>query len=184
MKFAIEHELLSASTDNIDIAFDILNLLKNVKTVTTDEHIADVSKTISADIPNDKYLTITADDITIGGESTTEYNGNKIWNRDECMEYVKDTSELFTKEHGAALLELQVVQANNIVGNPIPDANGKNVWLRCVFDVNGERRITPWIYYTTYGSVADCGSSCANFCGYNVRGSTSFRGSVFGSVGN
>lgn len=195
MKFAIEHELLSASTDSIDIAFDILNLLKNTKTAITDDHFADVSKkeserfadaskTISADIPNDKYLTITADDITIGGESTTEYNDRKIWSRDGCMEYVKDASELFTKEHGASLLELHVVQANNVAGNPIPDTNGKCAWLRCVFNANGVRRITPWIYYTTYGSVAACGSLCADDCGYYVRFDTSFRGSVFGLVGN
>lgn len=184
MKFAIEHELLSASTDNIDIAFDILNLLKNVKMAITDDHIANASNMVSADIPNDKYLTITADDITISGESTTEYNGNKIWSRNDCMEYIKDASDLFIKERGASLLELHVVQANNVAGNPIPDANGTNAWLRCVFDVNGERRISPWIYYYTYGSVADCGSHCALYCGNCVRYYTSFRGSVFGSVGN
>lgn len=183
MKITIESKHFSGTADNLKTAYALLDIL-NQPVECSDDHIADVSNMVSLDIPNDKYLTITADDITIGGESTTKYNGNKIWNRDGCMEYVKDASDLFTKEHGASLLELQVVQANNIVGNPIPDTNGKCAWLRCVFNANGVRRITPWIYYTTYGSVAGCGSGCASDCGGGVRNASSFRGSVFGSVGN
>lgn len=177
MKFTIEDKDFSASTENFDLA-------KRLLEIVTKEHFASISKTISDDIPNNKYLTITADDITIGGKSTTKYNGDPIWARNDCMEHVKKADKLFQKEHGASLVELHAVQANNVAGEPIPDTNGKYAWLRCVLDVNGEKKVTPWVFLHAYSSVADCGSSCAGYCGYDVRYSSAFRAGVFGSLGN
>ena len=186
-----ENFLQSVSEDNRDAdaskTSDISNLettptiSKTEKLVIPPNLIADPSKMVLNDIPADKYLTITADDITIGGKSTTEYNGNEIWSRENCMKYVRDASNLFKKEYNAVLSQLYVVQANNVVGSPIPDTNGKCAWFRCVFNVNGQKRITPWIYCWSYGSVADCGSYCAISCGHYVRYDSSFRKSLFSS---
>lgn len=175
MKFIIEDKDFSASTENFDLAKRLLEIVSK-------EHFADASKMTSAEIPNDKYLTITTDDITIGGKSTTEYKGNEIWSRNDCMKYVKEASKLFVKEHGASLAELHVVQTNNVAGKPIPDTNGKCAWFRCVFDVNGEKKVTPWVFLGPFSSVADCGSLCANYCGNYVRVSSAFRAGLFESA--
>lgn len=177
MKFIIEDKDFSASTENFDLA-------KRLLEIVTKEHIADVSNMVSADIPNDKYLTITADDITIGDKSTTEYNGNEIFDRSDCLGYVKGVSELFVKEHGASLVELHVVQANNVAGEPIPDPEGLFCWLRGVFIINGERKTSRWVFRYASSSVADCGSNCALYCGYTVRSHSAFRAGLFGSLGD
>lgn len=179
MKFTIETPEFKAETESIKQAYRLLDIigLEPVKDLVVKENF-------TTEIPNDKYLTITADDITCGGESVTEYNGNEIWSRDDVMKYVSKADHLFQDEHNAKLLELHVIQANNIAGEPMPDKNGKNCWLRCVFEINGARKITPWVFRGAYGSVADCGSDCASDCGGDVRYNASFRGSLFGSVGN
>lgn len=182
MKITIESKHFTGTADNLKTAYALLDIL-NQPIECSDDHIAEVSNMGAADIPNDKYLTITADDITIGGESTAEYNGNEIYNRDYCMEYVAEASKSFVNEHGASLEELHVVQANNVAGEPVPDAQGKYAWLRCVFNVNGERKFSRWVFQSANGSVADCGSYCAYNCGYPVRRYSSFRAGVFGSVG-
>lgn len=183
MKITITHEKFTASTEDLETAYAMLDILNQpIKDSTA--HIADVSKTISEDIPNDKYLTITADDITIGGKSTTKYNGDTIWTRNDCMEHVKKADELFQKEHGAKLLELHVVQANNVAGEPIPDPQGLFVWVRCVFEVNGERKTSRWVFQDAHSSVADCGSGCAIYCGRSVQSTSAFRAGLFGSVGD
>lgn len=175
MKFTIEDKDFSASTENFDLA-------KRLLEIVTKEHFASISKTISDDIPNNKYLTITADDITIGGKSTTKYNGDTIWARNDCMEHVKKADKLFQKEHGAKLLELHVVQANNVAGEPIQDPQGLFVWVRCVFEVNGERKKSRWVFQNAISSVAACRSNCANDCGSNVRYNSAFRAGLFESA--
>lgn len=183
MKITIESKHFTGTADNLKTAYALLDIL-NQPIECSDDHIADASKTISSDIPNDKYLTITADDITIGGESTTEYNGNAILNRDDCIKYVKEASKSFVKEHGVSLEELHVVQANNIAREPVPDAQGKYTWLRCVFNVNGERKLSRWVFRYTFASVGACGSYCAYDCGNSVRYDATFRSGVFGSLGD
>lgn len=144
----------------------------------------ELEKEMAGDIPNDKYLTVTENDIAIGGEHTSKYNGTNIWDPEYCMECVREASKSFVKEHGASLEELHVVQANNITGEPIPDARGNYIWLRCVFNVNGERKISRWVFLYAYSSVADCGSNCASSCGNYVRDFSAFRAGVFGSCSN
>lgn len=41
-----------------------------------------------------------------------------------------------------------------------------------------------WVFRHAYGSVDDCRSGCASFCGNNVRGNFVFRSAVFGSRGD
>lgn len=175
MKFTIEDKDFSASTENFDLAKRLLEIVSK-------EHFADASKMTSAEIPNDKYLTITADDITIGGKSTTKYNGDPIWARNDCMEHVKNADKLFQKEHGAKLLEAHVVQANNVAGEPVADPQGLFVWVRCVFEVNGERKTSRWVFLSANSSVADCRSNCANDCGIGVRSNSAFRAGLFESA--
>lgn len=181
MKITIESKHFTGTADNLKTAYALLDML-NQPIECSDDHIASVNNMKSVDIPNDKYLTITANDITIGGKSTTEYNGNEIWSRNDCIEYVKEASELFEKECGASLAELHVVQANNVAGKPIPDTNGKYAWFRCVFDVNGEKKVTPWVFRNASSSVADCRSNCAYYCGSHVRHYSAFRAGLFESA--
>lgn len=181
MKITIEHESFTGTANNLKAAYALLDILNQpIKDSTA--HIADVSKTISEDIPNDKYLTITKDDVTIGGKSTTKYNGDPIWARNDCMEHVKKADKLFQKEHGAKLLELHVVQANNVAGEPVADPQGLFVWVRCVFEVNGERKTSRWVFCDAYSSVADCGSHCADGRGHVVRYSSAVRAGLFESA--
>ncbi len=192
MKFTIEHELLNATTDNLHVAQSLLDILKQstkFEEITTTKKdfgikIDDVEEPTIDDISADKYLTITADDITIGGKSTTKYNGYDIWNRDMCMKYVQESSKLFFEEHGVSLLELHVVQTNNSVGNPMPDVNGKCCWLRCVFDVYGKQKTTPWVFIYDYGSAANCANFCAYRCAYYVRDYAAFRSALFSGLNN
>lgn len=185
MKFTIEHESFSGTTDNLKTAYALLDIL-NQSIKDSAVHITDISKIvsvdISVDIPNNKYLTITKDDVTIWGKSTTKYNGDPIWERNACMEHVKNADKLFQKEHGAKLLELHVVQANNVAGEPVADPQGLFVWVRCVFEVNGERKTSRWVFLYALSSVADCRSLCANGCGLNVRCYSAIRAGLFKSA--
>lgn len=183
MKITIEHESFTGTANNLETAYALLDIL-NQPIKGSASHIADARKTTPDDITNNKYLTITADDITIGGKSTTKYNDDTIWARNDCMEHVKKADKLFQKEHGAKLLELHVVQANNVAGEPIPDPQGLFVWIRCVFEVNGERKKSRWVFLYAVSSVAACGSSCAYSCGSRVRDLSAFRAGLFGSLGN
>lgn len=181
MKITIEHESFTGTANNLETAYALLDIL-NQPIKDSASHIADASNMVSEDIPNDKYLTITADDITIGGKSTTEYNGDPIWARNDCMEHVKKADKLFQKEHGASLVELHVVQANNVAGEPIPDPEGLFCWLRGVFIINGERKASRWVFRYANSSVAACRSNCANDCGSSVRYNSAFRAGLFESA--
>ena len=174
MKFTLETELIKAEATTVDTAIRLLNLLSEPVPVLDNNNGDDLSA--------DTYLTITANDITIGGKSTTKYNGDPIWARNDCMEHVKKADKLFQKEHGAKLLELHVVQANNVAGEPVADPQGLFVWVRCVFEVNGERKTSRWGFLNAFSSVADCGSHCASLCGRHVRSYSAFRAGLFESA--
>lgn len=180
MKFTIETREFKADTESVAMARRLIDIIDNQPV----PEISAILKMETAEIPDDTYLTITADDITCGGKSVTEYNGNKIWARDDCMEYITDADKEFQQEHGARLVALHVVQANNMFDKPIPDPNGLYCWCRCVFDVNGQRKVSRWVFRIAYSSVADCRSYCANVCGNSVRYDSAFRAGLFGSLGN
>jgi len=59
------------------------------------------------------------------------------------------------------------------------ERTGKYCWCQMTHPVKSR-----WVFLSADGSVAACGSNCADYCGYFVRINASFRGSVFGSVGN
>ncbi|MDE6250846.1 MAG: hypothetical protein K2M34_04430 [Alphaproteobacteria bacterium] len=59
------------------------------------------------------------------------------------------------------------------------ERTGKYCWCQMTHPVKSR-----WVFRDAYSSVAECRSICAFNCGHYVRYHTSFRGSVFGSVGN
>lgn len=59
------------------------------------------------------------------------------------------------------------------------ERTGRYCWCQMTHPVKSR-----WVFLYAYGSVAGCGSDCAGNCGYNVRFYSSFRGSVFGSIGS
>ena len=75
MKFTLETELIKAEATTVDTAIRLLNLLSEPVPVLDNNNGDDLSA--------DTYLTITANDITIGGKSTTKYNGDPIWARND-----------------------------------------------------------------------------------------------------
>ncbi len=191
MKFTIEHELLNATTTDLNIAYSLLAILNQpVNTENAfDIKITDnteVTATATDDIPADKYLTITKGGIKCGGKFTKTYNGERIWNVAGAVQYFKESIPLFKEESGLDVTELHVLQSSTDgeyaqPGNPVADPNGKCCWCRIK---TKDGKFSRWVFQCALGSVAACGSSCASHCGYYVQLSASFRGSVFGSVGN
>lgn len=191
MKFTIEHELLNATTDNLNVAYSLLAILNQpVNTENAfDIKIYDnpeVAATATDDIPADKYLTITEKGIKCGGKFTKTYNGEEIWCIADAIQYFKDSIPLFKEESGLDVTELHVLQSSTDgkyaqPGNPVADPNGEFCWCRIK---TKDGKLSRWVFRSAYGSVADCGSHCADYCGNSVQGDSSFRGSVFGSVGN
>lgn len=178
MKFTIESEIFKAETESAGMARRLMDIIDNQPVPA-----GTCKESLQVEIPDDAYLTITADDITCGGKSVTEYNGNKIYERGDCMEYVAETNKGFEKEHGAKLVALHVVQTNNMFDNPIPDPKGLYCWCRCVFDVNGEQKVSRWVFRYADSTVADCRSYCARSCGDLVRYNSAFRAGLFASLG-
>ncbi len=194
MKFTIEHELLNATTDNLHVAQSLLDILKQstkFEEITTTKKdfgikIDDVEEPTTDDIPADKYLTITENNIKCGGKFTKTYNGAEIWCIDDAIQYFKESIPLFKEESGLDVTELHVLQSSTEgkyaqPGNPVADPNGKCCWCRIK---TKDGKLSRWVFLYASGSVDDCRSSCANYCGAYVQGDSGFRGSVFGSVGN
>lgn len=184
MKISIETQFLKAETDNLIIAFSLLEILDKWEHNNPD-HIADVSnmdspisKMETTEIPNDKYLTITANEITIGGE--------KIWDAEGAVCYFKESIPLFKQEHNIDVVELHCLQSSTVgqyatPGNPVPDTNGVYSWCRIK---TRDGRLSRWVFRYASSSVADCRSSCALYCGRDVWFNSAFRAGVFGSLGN
>ncbi|MCM1294091.1 MAG: hypothetical protein NC311_00830 [Muribaculaceae bacterium] len=59
------------------------------------------------------------------------------------------------------------------------ERTGKYCWCQMTHPVKSR-----WVFRLAYGSVSVCRSICASICGSYVRGDSSFRGGLFGSVGN
>lgn len=135
--------------------------------------------------PTDKdYITITADDVLVGGESVREYNGEEIYNYYHLPAYFKEIRDGVAKQ-GIKLLEIHCLQSSTDgeyaeTGNPTPDKNGCSAWCRCVWEKDGEKHIGSWVFYITYSSAAYCAYYCAYSCAYYVRGYASFRSALFG----
>lgn len=130
------------------------------------------------------YITITADDVLVGGESVCEYNGEKIYNYYHLPAYFKEIRD-DVAEQGIKLLEIHCLQSSTDgeyakTGNPTPDKNGCSAWCRCVWEKDGEKHTGAWVFDYTYGSAAFCAYYCAYYCADGVRSIASFRSAVFG----
>ena len=138
-------------------------------------------------VPTNKdFITITADDVLVGGESVREYNGEKIYNYYHLPAYFKEIRD-DVAEKGIKLLEIHCLQSSTDgeyakTGNPIPDKNGCSVWCRCVWEKDGEKQTGSWVFRNTSSSAADCAYNCADGCAPYVRYNASFRSAVFGGL--
>lgn len=144
---------------------------------------------VQKDIPNTEYVTITADDVFVGGESATEYHGKKIYNLYDCPAYFKEARDIIRDEYGCELLEIHCLQSSTNgkyakAGNPVADKDGENAWVRVVYlDKNKQKAVSLWAFYYTYGSAPACASYCSSYCGDYVLYYASLRAGLFGSVG-
>lgn len=138
-------------------------------------------------VPTNKdYITITADDVLVGGESVREYNGEKIYNYYHLPAYFKEIRDNVA-EQGIKLLEIHCLQSSTDgeyakTGNPTPDKNGCSAWCRCVWEKDGEKQTGSWVFSITGSSAANCASYCASGCAYAVRNYAGFRAAVFGGL--
>ncbi len=138
-------------------------------------------------MPTDKdFITITADDILVGGESVREYNGKKIYNYYHLPAYFKEIRD-DVAEKGIKLLRIHCLQSSTDgeyaeKGNPTPDKNGCSAWCRCVWEKDGKIHIGAWVFNDAFGSAADCACDCADNCADGVRYYAGFRAAVFGGL--
>lgn len=181
--------------DKIKELVDAVNALiesNNVHEQQIEKLQATISKkeiigTPAENVPTDKdYITITADDVLVGGESARKYNGEEIYNYYHLPAYFKEIRD-DVAEKGIKLLEIHCLQSLTDgeyakTGNPTPDKNGCSAWCRCVWEKDGEKHIgsSSWVFNYTYGSAAYCARYCAYVCANDVRDSASFRSAVFG----
>lgn len=132
------------------------------------------------------YITITADDVLVGGEPVCEYNGEEIYNYYHLPAYFKEIRD-DVAEKGIKLLEIHCLQSSTDgeyakTGNPTPDKNGCSAWCRCVWEKDGEKHTGCWVFDLTFSSAADCAYYCAGNCAYGVRDNAGFRAAVFGGL--
>ena len=138
-------------------------------------------------ITDKDYITITADDVLVGGESVREYNGQDIYNYYHLLAYFKEIRDMM-QEKEIRLLEIHCLQSSTDgefvkTGNPIPDKNGCNAWCRVVWEDNhGNKTTGSWVFYDSYSSAADCAGRCADRCADGVRIYSAFRAAVFGAA--
>lgn len=135
---------------------------------------------------NKDFITITADDVLVGGESVHEYNGKKIYNYYHLPAYFKEIRDDIA-EKGIKLLEIHCLQSSTDgeyakIGNPTPDKNGCSAWCRCVWEKDGEKQTGSWVFYNAFSSAANCAYYCASYCASNVRNGAGFRSAVFGGL--
>ena len=146
-------------------------------------------KNSESEISNTAYVTLTEDGCFVGGEPTTQYNGEDIYRPYLCVAYFKEARDIIREESGCDLLEIHCLQSSTDgecakTGNPIPDKEGTFCWCRCVWqDKNGVGASSSWVFYDGYGSASDCASDCAVNCASYVQDLRGFRGALFGSLG-
>ena len=174
---------------NNELYKNIIDCLQNIKAKIDGLQIEDNTvKSIETHdgvrITDKDYITITADNVLVGGESVREYNGEKIYNYYHLPAYFKEIRD-DVAEKGIKLLEIHCLQSSTDgeyakIGNPTPDKNGCSAWCRCVWEKDGEKHTTAWVFYNAFSSAADCARDCAYYCAFYVRSSASFRSAVFG----
>ncbi len=162
---------------------DIAEIKKELQTRA--ENVQPDAESRPENVITDKdYITITADDVLVGGESVREYNGEKIYNYYHLPAYFKEIRD-DVAEKGIKLLEIHCLQSSTDgeyakTGNPMPDKDGCSAWCRCVWEKDGEKHIGSWVFFNSFSSAAYCAYICANHCAYAVRAIADFRSAVFG----
>lgn len=186
---------------------DILNQMSedfkllNERFTTLEEKLAEISNCAKIaqpdteenpepEIPNTAYVTLTEDGCFVGGEPTTQYNGEDIYRPYLCVAYFKEARDIIREEYGYELLELHCLQSSTEgeyakTGNPVPDKDGTYAWVRAVYkDKNGDKLSSLWAFNIDRGSASDCASNCTRDCGYFVQDYVAVRAGLFGSVAN
>lgn len=174
---------------NNELYKNIIDCLQNIKAKIDGLQIEDNTvKSIEVHdgvmITDKDYITITADDVLVGGESVCEYNGEDIYNYYHLPAYFKEIKD-DVAEKGIKLLEIHCLQSSTDgeyakTGNPTPDKNGCSAWCRCVWEKDGEKHIGAWVFAYTFSAAANCADLCAARCAYYVRLNADFRSAVFG----
>lgn len=150
----------------------------------------DTEKHSEPEIPNTAYVTLTEDGCFVGGEPTTQYNGEDIYRPYLCVAYFKEARDIIREEYGYELLELHCLQSSTKgewakTGNPVPDKDGTYTWLRAVYtDKEGNKVASRWVFYRDFGSASSCASNCSDSCGSRARFDGALRVGLFGSVAN
>lgn len=140
------------------------------------------------EIPDTEYVTITADDVLVGGEPTHQYHGQDLYNYYHLTAYFKEARDIIRKEYGYELLEIHCLQSSTDgeyakSGNPIADKDGTNNWCRVVYlDKNKQKAVSLWVFGNSISSTSVCASNCSHYCGYAVQRYSDFRAGLFGSV--
>lgn len=142
----------------------------------------------TTEIPDTEYVTITADNVFVGGQAAKEYHGQEIYNLYHCPAYVKEARDIIRKEYDCELLEIHCLQSSTDgeytkPGNPIADKNGIYVWCRVVYlDKNNNKTTSLWVFLYSDSSADECAGDCAYYCGYYAQYYSAMRGGLFGSV--
>lgn len=142
------------------------------------------------DIPNTEYVTITADDVLVGGEPTCQYHGEDLYNYYHLTAYFKEARDIIRDEYGYELLEMHCLQSSTDgeyakTGNPVADKDGTNCWVRVVYlDKNKQKQVSLWAFSRSSSSDAFCASNCAYYCGNYVQSNASLRAGLFGKNDN
>lgn len=163
--------------------FDVLMDKLNVETAVEKENF-------TTEIPNTEYVTITADDVFVGGQPAKEYHGQEIYNLYHCPAYFKEARDIIREENGCELLEIHCLQSTTNgeyakPGNPIADKKGENSWVRIKFkDTDGQEKTSLWVFGDSNSSADGCARYCASDCGDGARDYSALRGGLFGSVRN
>jgi len=178
-------------TQNNELYKNIIDCLQNIEAKIDELQIEDNTvKSIEVHdgvmLTDKDYITITADDVVVGGESVREYNGEEIYNYYHLPAYFKEIRDNVA-EKGIKLLEIHCLQSSTDgeyaeKGNPTPDKNGCSAWCRCVWKKDGKKHIGAWVFNRTTDSAALCARYCADFCAYYVRDLAGFRAAVFGDA--
>lgn len=150
----------------------------------------DTEEISEPEIPNTAYVTLTEDGCFVGGEPTTQYNGEDIYRPYLCVAYFKEARDIIREEYGYELLELHCLQSSTEgeyakIGNPVPDKDGTYSWVRAVYKNKEDKVVSSlWAFNHDFGSASNCASYCTYGCGNNVQNYVALRVGLFGSVAN
>jgi len=128
------------------------------------------------DIPNTKYITITADGIFVGGKPAIYYRGIKICDREGVKASFQTIQKKYPNIQEMHFLTSETPSEYLAQGNPVAK-NGSNAWARVIFN---DGYVAPWALvssgYPYKFTIAQ------EMCGIlnRMRNNRMFLGSVLG----